>query len=121
MVPENHDADSVDEFLATVGRIEKLAQDRGWQLEPKMNKNYIGFKYGFFNAFGVDWQSSKSFHLFIKVPKAVYESLDLSDVEQVRYDESWKQIVCKVHCKDYPLEKLNPAFEAAYHQLAGTA
>lgn len=116
---DNYNPKSVTHFLATVKRIEKMIAEHDWHLEPKMNKNYVGFKYGFFNAFGVEWAGSKTFRLFFKLPKAVYESLDLSFVDHAAYDESWKQLECKVTGEDYPLQKLEPVFEAAYRQLAG--
>lgn len=116
---EGHNSASVDAFLAVVGRIEDLAREHDWQLEPKMNKHYVGFRYGFFNAFGVQWLGGKSFGIFFKLPQAVVDSLDLSGIEDVRYVELWKQLECKIVGKDYPLEKLMPAFEAAYKQVAG--
>lgn len=45
--------------------------------------------------------------------------LDLSCVDHAVYDESWKQLVCKVTSAEYPLVELGPVFEAAYRQLAG--
>jgi len=115
----NYNPDSVTHFLATVKRIEEIVAENDWQLVSKMNKNYVGFKYGFFNAFGVEWAGSKTFYLFFKMPKDVYESLDLSFVDHATYDEGWKQVECKVTGKDYPLDKLVPVFEIAYRKLAG--
>jgi hypothetical protein len=116
---ENYDPTSVDEFIGVVKRVERMVRKHDWQLEPKMNKNYVGFKYGFFNAFGVQWLGSKSFGLFFKLQKDVADSLDLSGVEGVRYVEGWKQLECKINAKDYPVDDLTPVFEAAYKQVAG--
>lgn len=116
---DNYNPASVTQFLGTVKRIEKMVQDHEWQLETKMNKNYVGFKYGFFNAFGLEWAGSKSFHLFFKIPKSVCASLDLTAIADAAYDEGWKQLVCKVSGADYPLERLEHVFEAAYRQRLG--
>ena len=115
---DNYNPKSVTHFLAVVKQVEKMVAEHDWQLETKMNKNYVGFKYGFFNAFGVEWAGSKSFDIFFKLPKDVCESLDLSGVEHV-YDEGWKQIECKVTGESHPLERLEHVFEAAYRQRAG--
>jgi len=90
-----------------------------WQLEMKMNKNYVAFKYGFFNAFGVEWAGSKTFYVFFKLPKSAFQSLDWAIVDHAAYDEQWKQVQCRVTSDDYPLNALEPVFEAAYLKLAG--
>lgn len=116
---KNYNPASVDIFLHTIRRVERLLRERGWKLETKFNKNYASFNYGSRNVFGATWIGSKSFCLFFKVPRKVSESINIVGLEPFRYEDEWHQVLYKVEGKDYPLEKLAPLFEAAYQHITG--
>lgn len=110
---------SVDMFFAVSERVDTLVSDRGWPLEKKFNKGYIGYKHGFFNVFGLSWLGTKSFALFFKVPRAIADEHQPSDWEPHRYEDQWKQVLYKVDSVDMPLEALAPLFQAAYSNFVG--
>jgi len=116
---ENYNPKSVDNFMRTVKRLEKLVAEHEWRLETKFNKGYVSFKYGFPIVFGVNWIGSKSFCLFFKVPRDTAESIRIEGLEPLRYEDEWKQVLYKVEGEDYPVEKLMPLFEAAYRNITG--
>lgn len=110
---------SVDMFFAVVERMEKLVASKGWTLETKFNKGYVGYKHGFFNVFGFTWLGSKSFALFVKVPKEVAERIKPSSQDPLRYEDEWKQALYKIESVDIPLEQFIPLLEAAYKNIVG--
>ena len=116
---ENYNPKSVDVFMHIVRRLEKLVQERGWNLETKFNKGHVSFKHGFPIVFGVTWIGSKSFCLFFKVPGDVAKSIKLEGLEPLRYEEEWKQVLYKVDRKDYPIQNLTPLLEASYENITG--
>ncbi len=116
---KNYNPSSVDAFIKTVHRIEKIIQDKGWRLETKYNKSYVSFKIWFPDRLGVSWLSSKSFCIFLKVPKAKADSIHIPGIDILRYEKEWNQVLYKVEGTDYPLEELMPLFEAAYQNISG--
>ena len=110
---------SVEMFFAVSDRIDTIVSRRGWPLEKKFNKGYIGYKHGFFNAFGLTWLGTKSFALFFKVPKEVAEKLQPDSWEPHRYEDEWKQVLFKIEKESDPIEDLMPLFEEAYMNIAG--
>lgn len=34
-----------------------MEKKNNWNLKTKFNKHYVGFKAGFFNAFGIQWNT----------------------------------------------------------------
>lgn len=115
----NFNPASVDVFLHTASEIEKLVKRKGWNLERKNNKNYIAFKLGFPNVFGVNWIGSKSFCIYFKLPKEKALSIKIEGLSPLRYEDEWNQVLFKVETKDYPIEKLMPLFDASYKYIAG--
>lgn len=111
----NRNKKSVDELFGVVDEIEKIVKKKGWNLEKKLNKYYIGFKAGFLLAFGVHWLGTKSFGLFFKVqPKKLAEFKKICPYE-FKYDKQWKQAIIKYDKIDIP--KLEKAFKWAYDCL----
>jgi hypothetical protein len=107
---------SVPEFMKYVKELEQIIRERNWQLETKFNKYYCGFKYGFFNAFSINWIGTKSFAFSVKISKEEVENLE---PKMTKYDTSWKQALYyiepgKTKTKDY----IN-IFELAYKKLLG--
>jgi hypothetical protein len=116
---EHRNNESVEDFFAVSERVDALVSAKGWPLEKKFNKGYIGYKHGFFNVFGLTWLGSKSFALFFKVPKDVADQYQPATREPHRYEHEWKQVLYKVDDVGIPLEQLEPLFEAAYRHIVG--
>jgi hypothetical protein len=116
---QRYDPASVDVFLSTVRRIEKIIKDKGWKLETRFNKDYVAFKYGFPNVFHLGWIGVKSFCVVFKVPKEIASAIHIEGIEPLRYAEEWNQVLYKVEGKDFPIEKLLPLFEESYRYVTG--
>lgn len=116
----NYNPASVDVFLHTADEVERIVKRKGWNLERKHNKGYIGFKIGFPLVFGVMWIGSKSFGIFFKIPKEQSLNMEVEGISPLRYEDEWNQVLFKVETKDFPVEKLMPFFEASFKHISGT-
>ena len=114
----NFNKNSVKAFFEYVNETHRLVKSKGWQLELKFNKNYCGFKHGFFNAFGIKWVGSKTFAFFFKLPKHVAAS-KLRDVKMDRYEDQWKEAVYKIEPGRTSVKKFLPLFQRAFENLTG--
>lgn len=121
----NYDADfyikrfnsnSAKEFLKYTKDLERLVNKKGWDLELKYNKQYCGFKAGFFNAFGIQFIGSKTFAFFIKLPEAEAKKVK---PQMNRYEEGWKQAVYYIVPGVTKTEDFQKLFEMAYSHLTG--
>lgn len=110
---------SVPKFFETIDIVDEIVGEKKWELEKKMNKYYVSYKYGFPNVFGVTWIGSKSFGLFFKLPKEKAESIVIPDITPRRYDDEWKQVLYKVEKPDSDVRKLIPLFDAAFRYITG--
>lgn len=108
---------SVDKFFAVADEIEKFVERKGWKLEKKFNKFYMGFKSGFRNVFGVYWIGSKSFGLFFKLPMKDYKKIKSKIHYETEYDERWEQVIMKYE-EDVDIKQLRKLFEASYQFFA---
>ena len=111
---EKYNPKSAEEFWNLASKIEKYVKSRGWNLKRVNNKGYIGFKYGFFNVFGLKFIGTKSFCLFFKVPKDIADKFG----NYYRYEPQWKQVLYKVDSSDIDLKKFDKLFEEAYKYIA---
>jgi len=116
---QNYNNESVEIFFHTINKVEKLVEKKGWNLQKKLNKGYVGFKYGFPNVFGVNWVGSKTFCIFFKLPKNIVKRIKIPGVKPYRFEEQWNQVLYKVEGKDYAINKLMPLFEASYKHITG--
>ncbi|MFW6105085.1 MAG: hypothetical protein ACOC7P_00725 [Chloroflexota bacterium] len=116
---ENYNKASVPKFFDMISTIDSVVQEKGWELEKKMNKGYVSYKYGFPIVFGATWIGSKSFGIFFKVPKEKAESIVIPDITPHRYEEDWKQVLYKVEDPQNDVRKLLPVFEAAVRHITG--
>jgi hypothetical protein len=116
---QNFNPASAEVFMQIVGRLEKIIQNKGWKLDTKYNKSYVGFKYGYPIVFGVIWIGSKSFCLFFKLSLDQADKFRKDGYEYLRYEKEWNQVLYKVESKDISLEKYIPLIEAAYQNITG--
>ncbi|MDH4162340.1 MAG: hypothetical protein OEW15_06575 [Nitrospirota bacterium] len=109
---------SVKAFLAYAEETGKLVKKKGWPLEMKYNKNYCGFKHGFFNAFGIHWIGSKSFSFFFKLPKSVAEKNQPKGIKMDKYSEQWKQAEYKIDPGKTKVKAFSKLFERAMESVS---
>lgn len=107
---------SVDDFFKLQGELERLVKRKGWNLESKINANYASFNHGFFNVFGVSWAGTKSFGVFLKMPKTKFSKAKRLCPYPCEYDERWKQIWIKA-TEDLRPERLIPVIQLGYDLL----
>ena len=87
---------------------------RGWNLEKKFNKYYMGFKVGFSNVFGVQWLGTRSFGFFLKIPQINFLQVSKTSPYPLEYDERWKQATLK-YTEEISVKKLEPILETVYN------
>jgi hypothetical protein len=107
---------SAEEFIRYAKEVERLVKREGWTLETKFNKHYCGFKAGFFNAFGIQWISSKTFAFFFKISE---EEAKRIKIPMTRYDAQWKQALYYIEPEMTKTNRFVPLFELAYKKRTG--
>ena len=110
---------SSKEFWKLAGKFEAYIKEKGWNLTRSNNQNYISFKYGFFNVFGITFIGSKSFCLFFKIAKPIAEKINVEDYDMLRYEDEWKQALYKVESANIDLKKFDPLLDASYKNIVG--
>jgi hypothetical protein len=109
---------SVDAFFELEAELESIAKRKGWNLEPKFNAYYAGFKHGFFNVFGVHWVGTRSFEVFVKLPKSKLARGRRLCPYPSEYNERWKQLTVRATENVRP-KRLVPLLQLAHDSLVG--
>ncbi len=102
-------------FLKLADDVLSLVEKKGWNLERKFNKHYCGFKAGFFNAFGLRWETSKTLCFFFKLSEAEAKKTGI----EIIYGREWKEAYVYVEPSKTKVHDLLPLFDAAYGKLTG--
>jgi hypothetical protein len=89
-----------------------------WNLEAKFNGRYMGFRYGFFNVFGIQWLGTKSLEVFVKLSKSRFGEAKRLCPYPSEYDERWKQVTIRVD-ERLRSKKLIPVLRQAYKHFVG--
>ena len=113
---EHHNSKSADSFFRVVDVIEAMVKRRGWNLEKKFNKNYMGFKTGFPNVFGIQWLGTRSFGFFFKIPNSQFIKIKRLSPYKMDYDERWKQATLK-YDERIEIKKIRAIFQKKIYQL----
>jgi len=113
-----HHTESVDGFMRAVREAERFITNRGWPLETKFNRWYVGFKHGFPNVFAVQWLGSRSYALWFKVPEEVALAATIEGHPMLRYEASWKQAVYRID-KTTDIARFAALIEKARENITG--
>jgi len=116
---KNRNKTSVPKFFETIEIVDKIVNEKHWNLEKKMNKFYVSYKYGYPIVFGVNWIGSKSFGLVFKLPKAKVNAIKIPGIEALRYEDEWKQVIYKIEEPNVEVKKLMPLFDASFQYITG--
>lgn len=111
---ENYNNNSVDKFFKLADEIDNLNKRKGWNLERKFNKNYVGFKSGFPNVFGINWLGSKSLGFFFKMPITKFVKFQKLSPYETEYDERWRQATIR-HEDGMTINSLEKVLGATYN------
>jgi hypothetical protein len=109
---------SLETFFLLKKQFEQIVKSKGWNLETKLTSNKVVFNYGFFNAFGIKWETTKSLWIFIKLPKGQLAQAKRLCPYSIAYEEGWNSIWLEVTDKLQP-KKLVPLLQRAYDDMRG--
>lgn len=115
---ERRNPRSVDAFFDLEADLERIVVKKGWNLKPKFNAYYAGFKHGFFNVFGVHWVGTKSLEIFVKIPKVKVAKAKRLCPYPSEYNQRWKQLTIRV-TEGLKPKRLTPLVQLAYDSLVG--
>jgi hypothetical protein len=113
---QERNQDSVTEFMKYTKDLENIIKNNNWQLETKYNRGYCGYKYGFNNAFGIQWQGTKTFAFFVKISENEAKNLE---PKMTKYEEQWKQALYYIEPGKTKIEDYISIFECSYKKLSG--
>jgi len=113
---EERNENSVKEFLKYVEEVKQIIKEKNWPLETKFNKYYCGFKYGFFNAFQINWVGTKTFAFCVKISKDLAEKLE---PQMTKYDVGWKLAMYYIEPGKTKTRDYINIFEEGYKKLLG--
>jgi hypothetical protein len=110
---------SVKYFLRYCKATELIIKKKKWPLETNYKAVYCGFKLGFFVAFSIKWIGSKSFAIYIKLPKNVAEKLQPKGIKMDKYSNRWNAAVYYINPEKTNINSFIPLFEKSYKELSG--
>ena len=114
-----HGKEAVDGFIKTKSLLDELSERRNWKLDSKFNKHSAGFKYGNKLCFGIWWDSTHIWSIFVKVPREVSDSFQADGWYYNGYDESWQQGYYRPETPETPnVEALVPLLQQAYTSIS---
>jgi hypothetical protein len=109
-----YNPNSVPEFIRYTKELEKIINEREWNLETKYNKKYCAFKYGFTNVFSVQWIGTKSFSFRIKISE---EESKNSGIKITKYSKNRKTAIYYIEPGKTKTSEFIELFELAYRKL----
>lgn len=113
-----HNKNSVKRFYLLTGELEKIVKEHKWKLEKKFNQNYVGFKHGFPNAFGIHWAGTRSIGVFFKLDKSQFGRMKKCISYECEYDDRWKQVWVGID-DEFQMKKVIPALRMSYEYILG--
>lgn len=113
---DNRNPNSAVQFVKYCNDLNKLVKRNNWKLEMKFNKHYCGFNLGFFRAFGIRWQGTKSFGLFAMINEKEAKKLKIPFNKNIK---RWKQIYYQFEPGKTKVSDYTKVLKFAYEKLKG--
>jgi len=107
---------SVEDFMRYTQELSAYVKSKGWDLQPKYNKHYCGYKAGFFNAFGIKWIGSKTFGFFFKLTEKEAKKVK---IPMTRYESLWGEAVYYIEPGKTKIATFAPLFAMAFKKISG--
>lgn len=118
---EEHGKDATGKVMRVASDLEAFIKKQGWSMRMKLNKYYVGFKYGNINPFSIHWSGTRAWNVQIKVPEQAARKLQPKGWEMQRYDSGWKQAVFKRTTPKASINELAELLITAYESVRGEA
>lgn len=117
---ENHGKALTNEFRKFVEVLDRFAKGKGWNIPYNINKFYTGFKFGNKLVFFVQWLSTSSWFLGIKVPKEIAEQFSGGKWEFQRYDKQFTYGAFRTKSGKFEdIKELEDLLVVAYKRISG--
>ncbi|HOD52347.1 MAG TPA: hypothetical protein PLJ71_22010 [Candidatus Hydrogenedentes bacterium] len=114
-----HGKQATAELFGMVKQIEEIVKRKGWQLQQKINKYYVGFKYGNKNPISVHWGGTHAWRVAIKIPEKTAKTFKAKNWEFQRYDKSFNQAILKPVSKHASARELEALLIQAFENVQG--
>jgi len=112
---------SVAGFFELVDAACQLVADQGWPIEFKLNQNYVVWKTGFFQVFGIQGLGGKSFSFFFKLPLEEVQKVCPANLVMSKYPEGWKQAEFILEPGTTRVSDFLPLMKASVEKVIGPA
>jgi len=117
---ENHGKALTNEFRNFVEVLDRFAKEKGWNLPYNINKFSTGFKFGNKLVFFVQWLSTSSWFLGIKVSKEIAEQFTGKKWEHQRYDKNFTYGLFRTKSGKFEdIHELEDLLVMAYKRISG--
>lgn len=113
---ESQNRQAVALFYLMLKQLEEIVATKGWQLDEKFNKGYVGFKIDFPLVFGMYFYG-RSVFLFAKLPKKFMPKVSAVISSKFDYEDKYKQVCVKLE-EGFDLAKLTPILQMAYDYIS---
>jgi hypothetical protein len=107
---------SLETFFDLQKDLEGIVRSEGWELESRFTSYAVVFKHGFFNAFGIQWHTTKSLGIFANLPKGKLAQAKRLCPYPIEYEEGWRGMWLSVTDK-LQIKKLVPLLRLAYENV----
>ncbi len=115
---EHRNPKSVETFFTLKDEFQRIVQTQTWNLTTKFTSYGVVFKNGFFNAFGIQWSTTKSLEIFVRLPKPKVPTAKRLCPYPIYYEDGWRSIWLDVTDK-LPSKKLLPLLRLGYENILG--
>ncbi len=114
-----HGQEATAQFRKAVESIDVLVKKKGWNLPYKLNKYYVGFKFGSRVIFNVTWGGTYAWKLKFKLPKNLSVSFKGQDWEFQTYDDTFGEAIFRPLKKSPDIQELEHFFVESYKHVTG--
>ncbi len=109
--------ESVDRFLRIAQDLEQYISENDLGLQRKNCQQYIAYKLGKKNVFGLYWKSKVSFGFFFKIPEEIMNTIQFPPRTEPKYIRAWSEVHFKVIQFDIDFHQLEPLIRSAIEYI----